>query len=121
MYLRLVREIDIQQVCIKWFALQYPKDRKLLVHVTNEGKRSYYQGKQLVKAGLVKGVADLILFKPNKKYHALCIEMKTNNKTSKQTLEQKQWQALVENQGYKYVVCRSLEEFIKVIGEYYES
>ena len=118
MYLKKQTEQTIQQACIKWFSIQYPKDRKLLIHVTNEGKRSYYQGKELVKAGLVKGVADLILFKPNKRYHGLCIEMKTPNKNSKQNEAQKEWQQLVEKQGYKYVVCRSLEQFISEIIEY---
>ena len=118
MYQKKATEMSIQQGCVRWFAMQYPQLRKLLIHVTNEGKRSYVQGKQLVKGGLVKGVADLILFIPNKDFHALCIEMKTQSKSSKQTTEQKEWQTLVETQGYKYVICRSLDDFINEINSY---
>lgn len=121
MYLKKETETTIQQACIKWFSIQYPEDRKLLIHVTNEGKRSYSNGRNLVKAGLIKGVADLILFIPTKEFHGLCIEMKTMSKSSRQTTEQKQWQELVERQGYKYVVCRSLEEFINIVTEYLQN
>lgn len=31
---------------------------------------------------------------------------------------QKEWQKAVESVGNKYVVCRSLEEFIEVVNDY---
>ena len=31
---------------------------------------------------------------------------------------QKEWQKAVESVGNKYVVCRSLEEFVKVVNDY---
>lgn len=111
-------EIAIQSACVKWFSLQYPRNKNLLIHVTNEGKRSYVNGKMLVRAGLIKGVADLILFIAKKGFHGLCVEMKTPSKTSRQSETQKEWQVLVEQQGYKYVVCRNLDEFIEVINDY---
>ena len=42
--------------------------------------------------------------------------MKT--KTGRQSPEQKAWQAKVEQYGYKYAVCRSLDEFINTIENY---
>jgi hypothetical protein len=42
--------------------------------------------------------------------------MKTEK--GRQTDEQKRWQELVERVGYQYVVCRSFDEFQKIINEY---
>ena len=72
--------------------------------------------------GVVAGVADLILLVPHiaescrYMWHALCIEMKT--KHGYQSPEQKEWQAKVEQYGYKYEVCRSLDQFIEIIENY---
>ena len=68
--------------------------------------------------GVTPGVSDLILLVARGGYNGLCIEMKTEAKSSKQSETQEAWQKLVEAQGYKYVVCRSLEQFMSVINEY---
>lgn len=44
--------------------------------------------------------------------------MKTEK--GKQQLTQKEWQTKVERVGYKYVICRSLDDFIREIEEYLE-
>lgn len=36
----------------------------------------------------------------------------------KQSEAQKEWQELIERDGYKYVVVRSIEDFIKVVTDY---
>lgn len=66
--------------------------------------------------GVVPGVSDLIFMYPSKGYHALCIEMKT--KKGKQSKEQKIWQVEVQSLGYKYVICRSIDDFMKEVKEY---
>lgn len=66
--------------------------------------------------GLVAGVSDLILLMPRGTYHGLCIEMKTL--IGKQRENQRTWQMLVESQGYKYCLCRSLAQFQEIITEY---
>jgi hypothetical protein len=109
-------EDDIQEACYLWFSYQYPKLRKLLIAVPNGGKRFGKEGARLTKAGVTAGVADLILFVPNNQYPALCIEMKS--KDGKQRPSQKEWQELVEKQGYRYVICRSLDDFMKEINIY---
>ena len=118
MYLKKETEATIQEACKKWFDIQYPKDRLKLIHVANEGKRLGQTGRNQKKAGLTAGVSDLILFKARKGYNALCIEMKTQSKQSKQSEKQKLWQSVVEEEGYKYVICRSLEEFINIVTDY---
>lgn len=111
-------ESRIQQACVRWFSLQYPQYKGLLFAVPNGGRRDAVTGAMLKAEGVVAGVSDLILFLPRKGFHALCIEMKTQSKASKQQDTQKQWQRSVEAQGYKYIICRSVMEFISFVNEY---
>ena len=134
------RESIVQQGAVKWFNLQYPQYRGLLVHIPNEGRRTIkvingrpvcIGGAKLKAEGLVKGAADLVLFVPNKFFHGLCLETKvelfdySNGKEKKtktyQSPEQKEWQALVESQGYRYEVYRNIDEFRKIVLEYMDS
>ena len=134
------RESIVQQGAVKWFNLQYPQYRGLLVHIPNEGRRTIkvingrpvcVGGAKLKAEGLVKGAADLVLFMPNKFFHGLCLETKVElfdystgkEKKTKtyQSPEQKEWQALVESQGYRYEVYRNIDEFRKIVLEYLDS
>lgn len=134
------RESIVQQGAVKWFNLQYPQYRGLLVHIPNEGRRTIkvingrpvcVGGAKLKAEGLVKGAADLVLFVPNKYFHGLCLETKVElfdystgkEKKTKtyQSPEQKEWQALVESQGYRYEVYRNIDEFRKIVLEYMDS
>jgi hypothetical protein len=124
-------ESRIQESCVTWFRLQYPKLALLLFAVPNGGKRTkrtvVRNGKvytyspeatQMRKEGVTAGVADLILLKPSNGYASLCIEMKTTDKASRQRESQKEWQKAAESVGNKYVVCRTLEEFMAVVKDY---
>ena len=130
----------MQQGAVKWFNLQYPQYRGLLVHIPNEGRRTIkvingrpvcIGGAKLKAEGLVKGAADLVLFVPNKYFHGLCLETKVElfdystgkEKKTKtyQSPEQKEWQALVESQGYRYEVYRNIDEFRKIVLGYLDS
>lgn len=124
-------ESRLQEGCVTWFRLQYPKLALLLFAVPNGGKRTHRtivragrvityspEAKQMKKEGVTAGVADLILLKPSKGYASLCIEMKTTEKDSRQRESQKVWQQAAESAGNKYVVCRTLEEFMAVVKDY---
>ena len=134
------RESIVQQGAVAWFRYQFPSLAQLLVHIPNEGKRTVRWikgrpvctgGAKLKAEGMVKGAADLVLFVPNKYFHALCLETKvelfdySNGKAKKiktyQSPEQKEWQALVESQGYRYEVYRNIDEFRKIVLEYLDS
>ena len=109
----------IQAECFKWFWNTYPQYRKLLFHIPNENDRSdsnMIQGAIRKSLGVVSGVSDLILLIPRGSHGALCIEMKDERGTQKPA--QKEWQTIVETQGYRYVICRSLEQFQTIIKEY---
>lgn len=111
-------ESQIQQSCIKWFQLQYRNlwDDGVLFHIANEGIRLGGQGRRLKREGVVKGVADLCLAVPKHGYGALYIEMKRPG--CYQSPEQRTWQRNITKHGNKYIVCRSLEEFIVEINRY---
>ena len=112
-------ESDLQIRCVKWFSYQYQYLRPLLFAVPNGGRRDAKTGAILKREGVQAGVSDMILLCPNKQYHALCIEMKTHE--GSQSKLQKEWQEAVEEQGYKYAVCRSLDSFIKEVNEYLDN
>lgn len=121
-------EHNIQAACVRWFNLQWTEYRGLLFAVPNGGARSKATAGKLKAEGVVPGVADLILMKPHFRQgvyfsdmipldsYALCIEMKTTK--GRQSPEQKEWQKKVEEFGYKYEVCRSLDEFMAVVNGY---
>lgn len=106
----------LQENCLRWFRLQYPDLQPLLFAVPNGGSRNATEAANLKKQGVTSGVSDLILLKANKEHSALCIEMKVGK--NKQTDKQKAWQKAVTENGNKYVVCRSFEEFEREINQY---
>jgi len=109
----------IQAECFSWFWNEFPKYRKLLFHVPNENDRSdsnVIQGAIRKSLGVVAGVADLLFFVAHGEHHGLCIEMKDEH--GQQKPAQKEWQNLVERQGYRYEICRSLEQFKTIIHDY---
>lgn len=109
-------EHRIQCACVKWFRLQYPKYSKLLYAIPNGSRRDAITGKLLKDEGVIRGVSDLNLDIANRFYHGLRIEMKTP--TGTQSKEQKAFQSEVERQGFRYIVCRSLSDFIREITIY---
>ena len=115
------KESRIQQMCVGWFSMQYPQIANLLFSVPNGGSRILREAVTLKKEGVVAGVSDLILLFPSMDYHGLCIEMKTDEKTSRQSKSQKEWQQLVESAGYKYIICRNFDDFETEIKIYLES
>lgn len=112
----------IQSSCVAWFWNTYPQYRELYFCVPNENARedsNASTGAIRRSMGVVKGVSDTILFLARGKYHALCVEFKTE--IGRQSDAQKAWQLKVEQQGYRYEVVRSLEQFKKLIKEYLNS
>lgn len=127
-------ESRLQQMCVEWFRSQ-PRWKDLwlqLFAVPNGGartQRKYYdrygrlhqyspEAVQMKGEGVTAGVSDLLLLTPRHGFGCLCIEMKIKSSASRQRDTQKVWQASTENAGNKYVVCRTFEEFCKVVTEY---
>ena len=112
-------EMKLQADCFRVAWNDFPITRKLLFHVENElsfAGDNAIRGAIRRSEGIVKGVSDLILLIPNRRHHGLMIEMKTPE--GYQSSAQKEWQALVEAQGYRYEVIRSVEDFRALLLDY---
>lgn len=116
------RESKLQQNCVHWFKLQFPKYRMLLVSSVNGAmlqgtpEQRARAWKRLESEGAVPGVSDLFLFVARGGYHGLCIEMKIEG--NDQSPKQRDFEALVTEQNYKYVVCKSFDFFQQTILDY---
>lgn len=109
-------EHRLQCACVRWFRLAYPQHHHNLFAVPNGGYRTPATAAKIKAEGALPGVSDLILLIARGGYHGLLIEMKTDK--GRQSEAQREWQRLIEADGYKYVVVRSIEEFIKVVNDY---
>lgn len=109
-------EHKLQVSMVNWFRLQYPSMRHNLFAVPNGGRRDAATGRILKDEGVLAGVSDLILLKSNQHYGALLIETKTKKGTQRES--QKEWESKITADGYKYVVVRSLDDFIKEVNDY---
>lgn len=84
--------------------------------VPNGGKRTSRQAAWLKEEGMKAGVSDMLLLKRTSQYGFLCIENKTPK--GRQEPEQKVFQFEVERHGGKYIIVRSIDEFIQSIDNY---
>lgn len=119
-------ESDLQQECVAWFNTNHPQ--YWLFSVKNSSKMggkiiTAKNGKQIPleaiiakREGLRAGVADLQLLFGNGEHYSLFLELKTE--TGTQSKEQKEFEAYCNQNKFKYVVIRSLREFINNVTNY---
>lgn len=103
-------EHDIQKEVVT-FLKQWYSNKLYVFAVPNAGKRSVRCGKYFKAEGLTRGVADLVICYKNAK--TLFIEMKKEN--GKQEPDQKIFEENITKFGFKYFVCRSLDDVLKVL------
>lgn len=113
----LHQEENMQIACVKWFSLQYPEYAPLLHASPNGGKRNAREAGRFKAMGTKAGFPDLFLCVANAEAHGLFIELKTL--VGRQTTAQKAWQEASQKQGYVYAVCRSIDEFIFCVSDYF--
>lgn len=109
-------ESKIQIACKRWFDYQYRQFAPLMFAVPNGGQRGKFEASIMRAEGVTPGVADMILLVSRRGYGSLCIEFKTA--TGKQSERQKEWEKIASACGNKYVIVRSLEQFIKTVTAY---
>ena len=88
-----------------------------VVHIPNEGKRSYQYAARLKRMGMQKGVPDLFFPYARQNANGLFIEMKANGR--KLTVEQTAWIARLKERDYKAFVCNGFDEAKMVIDWYF--
>lgn len=104
-------ESEIQQSCVSWFRYAYP--RYVIFSVPNGGSRNVVEASNLKKEGALAGVSDLVVVADRR---VLFVEMKTARGRQRET--QKDFQRRVEVLGHRYVVCRSLDDFMAAVKEW---
>lgn len=108
-----------QRLLCEWAAFQggrFP-ELKLLVHIPNEGKRSFQQGQRLKAIGLRRGFPDLFLPVACGGYHGLMIELKRRS-GGRVSPEQREWLSELTAQGYRAALCCGADEAIEEIKKY---
>lgn len=105
-------EDKIQQEIVMWYRNNYclkkHDPRNLIFSVPNDSKDAKEQMRKIA-TGLFSGVSDLIVIHFGVVFF---IEVKTEKGI--QSEKQKEFQNIVENQGFNYYLIRSLEEFKKI-------
>lgn len=89
-----------------------------VVHIPNEGKRSYQYAARLKRIGMQKGFPDLFFPYARKNAHGLFIEMKSDK--GKPTVEQINWLKKLKERDYKAFFCHGFDEAKRVIDWYFE-
>ena len=102
-------EQQLQQACVKWFALQYSNQKGRLFMCHQNGKNAVEQA-ILKSMGLVAGVSDLIYLSNS---GAVFIELKAGK--NKQSEAQQYFQSMVESLGMPYHLIRSFDKFKALI------
>ena len=102
-------EARIQQEIVMFFNNEYPELRGCLCY-NNNNSVGGLRGKLNKFLGVVKGRSDMVLYY---KGFSVMIELKTEK--GRQSDSQRAWQYLMINQGFRYYIIRSLEEFKELI------
>lgn len=108
-------EHQIQVACVNYFRLKF-RDA-LIFAIPNGGARDIRVAQKLKAEGVLAGVPDLCVPIPKNGYNGLYIEMKAGKKGVVSD-KQKDVMARLERSGYRCEVCRSLDDFIKVVDDY---
>ena len=89
-----------------------------LIHIPNGGYRHPLEAIKLKKMGVKPGVSDLFLAYPNRIYHGLWIELKSEK--GKVSAEQKHWLKLMAEVGYATAISYRIENPYDILQDYFE-
>lgn len=111
-------ESRLQQACVRWFRHLPNIDSRFLVAIPNEGKRTMVTAQRMRAEGMVAGVSDLILFDPKGEKLPLFLECKLPK--GKQSESQKDFELTVIKASYRYIIFRTVDEFIQIVTDFLE-
>ncbi len=109
-------EHNLQAAEVRYIRGVYPDLEGVFFSVPNGGKRTSRQAAWLKEEGMKAGVSDMLLLKRTSQYGFLCIENKTPK--GRQEPAQRVFQFEVERHGGKYIIVRSIDEFMEAINNY---
>ena len=118
-------EHDEQVAVVRWFKLQYPRKKDLILSIpngsviNNGGKKGIGRLKWMIREGFKSGVPDLFIAVPRNGYGGLWIEMKDKGKTyCSVSKPQRECMENFKYAGYEATWCAGFEEAKKVIEDY---
>lgn len=117
-YARNMSEHDEQVrffTILSLFSGKYPQ-LDYIFAVPNGGARHIVVAQKMKAEGQKKGVPDILICLPRQGYTGLAIEMKFHPK--KQSPEQKQYQTVMTQAGWLYVLAYSCKEAVTAVGQY---
>lgn len=103
-------EARIQSECVIWFHNNFPHLRKCFFAVQNNSE-NVVRAMQRKAMGLVSGVSDTILIYNG---HVYCFEFKTE--IGRQSKDQKEFEDQATEQGARYYLIRSADQFKMLIN-----
>lgn len=111
-------ESILQQSCVKYLRFKFPALKNLFFAIPNGGIRSKIEAGIMQAEGVLPGVPDLFLAypRPQKKLYGLFVEVKSSK--GRVTPYQRYMHNVLETMGYKCVVIRNIDEFIKEVNDY---
>lgn len=104
-------ESEIQQSAVSWFRYAYPS--YIIAAIPNGGSRNVLEASNMKREGVLAGFSDLIVIADHK---VLFVEIKTPS--GRQQQSQREFQHRVEVLGHRYVVCRSLDDFMQKVKDW---
>ena len=99
-------EHDSQKSIVEYFRKEFPE---YIIFSTNN-EACYKRKTYFTEAGMLNGLADLVIVLPNK---IIFVELKTNKGV--QSKSQKEFEDKIKSLGYDYYILRSLAEFQELI------
>jgi len=108
-------EDDVQIAVIDWCRLHHD-ERRMTLHIPNEGKRSKLGHIKQVRKGLIPGAADLFIPGARAGWHGLYLELKSLGKTP--TPDQQQFGKDMNACGYAWAWADGVDKAIAIIERY---
>jgi len=108
-------EHQIQKAWFQWWNMTYGSP--LAWAIPNGGARHIVTATKLRAEGVRAGVPDVFIAKPRHPWHGLFLEFKTEK--GRVSDSQEFMLQILEDQGYKTAVVRSVDEAIKVTNTYF--
>ena len=107
-------ESHLQQMCVRWYDMQFRGAELRLFSIPNEGKRNPVNGAKMKAMGRRKGAPDMIFLMTGT---CAFIEFKTDK--GRQSPEQKQFQEVIAEHQMQYHIIRNFDEFKNLIVNLY--
>lgn len=110
-------EHRIQKAYFQWLRYKLPRVEPLAFSVPNGGYRFIATAARLKAEGVKAGVPDIFIAYPQKSFHGLFMELKTER--GRPTKQQLQWLERLGSKGYMAMLCKGLDALIETTEGYF--